>query len=674
MLDSKVWTPTSPVSTNAYTISTIPYTPIINGASGASLMWANTLTATTWPYNAGTLTVDPVLPGVTGYFLVTSLPVACSNNPLIGSSDTTFITGVSSSVSAVAVDDICSAGIGSVTANPTSGFAPYTYNWTTLGGATTQTVNGVFAGVHTVVMTDSLGCSSTANVFVGDIPAAFQGSTTLVSCPGGNDGTAFAEMVPVLGTLTYLWDDPAAQTTQTAVGLTAGVYNCTVTSTIGCSGLVTVIVTEIPGMIGAIVNQTDPICNGGSDGMIQVNVVDGTAPYTYSWDNSTSTTNTANDLIVGPHTVTVTDDNGCVITISGNLGQPPSLSINTITPDTQICKEAEIVLDATGIGGSSPYTFTWFENGVEIGVGSSITVDPNVTNTQYCVVLSEECGSPTAQACVLIYFPTDIIPMVTPDEVEKCLPGYFEFTNTSGNAGEIATSYFEFGDGIGNALEVGTNSAWYTYGAVGTYDVTLTTTSIYGCVYTNTMYDLVQVMPNPTADFTFSVNPSDIYNVDIDLQDRSSSDVVAWDWYSAFSNPSTSILENPGFNFPQVVGVYPVTLIVMTANGCLDTVTLNMNIRQDLLVFAPNSFTPNDDEHNQVWKAEFQGIDIYAFELLIFNRWGEIIWQSNDPSVGWDGTYNGKFVKGGTYTWRAKVKDLYTDEKKEFNGAINLLK
>ena len=117
-------------------------------------------------------------------------------------------------------------------------------------------------------------------------------------------------MVPPIGNVTYLWDDPMAQTTSTAVGLTAGTYNCTITSDVGCQNVVSVNVTEIPGMIGNIVSQSDATCNSHNDGSIQINVVQGTAPYTYSWDNSTSTSNTANDLYAGTHTCTDTDANG----------------------------------------------------------------------------------------------------------------------------------------------------------------------------------------------------------------------------------------------------------------------------------------------------------------------------------------------------------------------------
>lgn len=664
--EGKRWTPTSPSNTANYTISTVPY--ILVTSPNTTFQWENTL-GQTFPYNGGTLNVASTLPGTTGYFLSGS---ACGAS-LGGVSDTSWITGVSSQVNATATPDICSAGLGSVTATPLAGIPPYTYNWPTLG-SNNATVNNVTSGTYQVQMVDGNGCSSTANVTVGDTPASFQGTTTLVSCPGGSDGTATAEMVPVLGNITYQWDAAANnQTTQTATGLSAGQYTCLITSDIGCTGTVVVDVTEIPGMIGTITSQSDVTCNSGNNGMIEVSVNLGTAPYSYSWDNSTSTSNIANDLYAGTHTVTVTDNNGCTIDITGTIGQPPALAITSLTPDTQICPEDDITLNVSGTGGSSPYTFTWSENGVEIGTGTSIIVDPVNTNTQYCVVLSEACGSPTDQECNLIYFPTPIIPSAIPDESEKCLPGDFIFVNTSSNPGEIATTFWEFGDQLW-ALENGNDTTSHNYGHVGTYDVTLTITSIYGCVYADTMFSLVEVKPNPIADFTFSSNPTTIFNPTVQMQNASSVDAVYFDWFSPFSSPAFSSSEDPWLTFPQELGTYPITLIVETERGCTDTTTLNLTIVDDIIIYAPNTFTPDGDEFNQNWRIYILGIDIYQFELLIYNRWGELIWENHDPEEAWDGTYNGLAVPEGTYTWVARVKSPYDDNKVDFNGFINVIR
>lgn len=135
----------------------------------------------------------------------------------------------------------------------------------------------------------------------------------------------------------------------------------------------------------------------------------------------------------------------------------------------------------------------------------------------------------------------------------------------------------------------------------------------------------------------------------------------------------TSTSENPSFMFPEgVTGEYPITLAVMTERGCVDTITYIFHVIPDVLFYAPNTFTPDGDEFNQLWLPQITGIDIYDYDMFIFNRWGELIWESHDPSVGWDGTYNGKLVQDGTYVWRARVSNLYDDAKEEFSGSINL--
>ncbi|MES2555570.1 MAG: gliding motility-associated C-terminal domain-containing protein [Bacteroidota bacterium] len=659
--DGRRWTPTSPSNTNNYAITTIPYVNI--NAPGGNLQWQNNL-GQTFPYNNGVLNINQVPPGVTGYWLTgTSCGVG------IGSvSDTTWITRTSVNASATATTDYCSGGSGTATANPLLGTPPFSYLWTP-GGQTTQTATNLVAGNYQVLVTDANGCTKTVNIVVPNSGATYSGSTTVVSCPGGADGTATATMTPSLGTVSYNWYDAGGQTTQTATGLSAGTYHCEVSSSVGCIDTVEVIITEIPPMVAQSVGQ-DVSCNSGSDGVVAVNVVGGTGPYSYAWDNSSSTAQAANDLSAGTHTVTITDANNCVITSTTTIGEPAPLSITSLTPDQTICPENSTMLTATGSGGSSPYTFTWTENGVVIGTGTSIEVDPTATNAVYCVTLSEACGSPTTNDCMNIVFPTAIVPMFVPDKTWSCEPGLFTFTNTSNNPNEIQSVLFEFGDGNEEIL-VGAAGVTHEYNIPNPYDVDVTVTSIYGCVYTGHFEDIVSVIANPIADFNMSANPTTIFETTVTMQDKSSAGVVSWQWSSPGSVPSTSTFDSPTFQFPDgIVDKYVIQLIVQTPEGCVDTVERILSVNSDILFFAPNSFTPDDDEFNQTWEFSISGIDVYNFELIIFDRWGEAIWETHDPSASWDGTYNGKILPAGTYTWVARVKDIYSDDKKTFNGFI----
>ncbi len=347
-----------------------------------------------------------------------------------------------------------------------------------------------------------------------------------------------------------------------------------------------------------------------------------------------------------------------------------------LTPDQTICPESSTTLQAQGSGGSSAYTYTWTENGTPIGSGpsNSIEVDPAASGTVYCVTLSEACGSPTTDSCMTIIFPTEIVPSFIADKPSSCQPGEFRFTNTSNNQGEIATVLLEFGDGE-EAMLIGADDTMHVYNNPQSYDVRATVTSIHGCVTTALFPGIVTVIANPVADFNFSSNPTTMFETTVTMQDKSSAGVVSWSWESPYSTPSASYSENPTFSFPDgVVATYPVKLTVTTAEGCTDSITRILNVISDILFFAPNAFTPDGDEFNQSWDFSIIGIDEYDFELYVFNRWGETVWETHDVNATWDGTYQGKVVPTGTYTWRARVKSLESDEKREFSGSFSIIK
>lgn len=564
---------------------------------------------------------------------------------------------------------------GTATANYNTASFPgltATYLWS--NGQTTQTATGLLPGAHSCTVTLSNGCVGTVNVNVQANQVAYSSTSTIVNCVGGSTGTATATMTPVVGTLSYAWSDPNGQTTQTATNLSAGSYTCTVTSSIGCVGTTTVTVTELPGMTATFPTIQNATCNSGSDGVLTVQVNAGTPNYSYSWDNSSSTSATANDLPAGTHTVTITDANNCVITATETIGEPAPLAINFVSPNMIICPENDTTLVVSGTGGSSPYIFTWTENGTVIGTGASILVDPSTPVTNYCVTLSEVCGSPTTDTCMVAVFPTPIVPSYFPDRTWSCEPGTFEFTNNSVNLNEIQSVLIEYGDG-NEEIILGTDSMIHTYINPGKYDITATVTSVYGCIYVDSMPDIVEVIQIPTAEFTMSANPTTIFETTVKMQDNSSPTVVNWQWSSPGSVPSQSTQQNPVFNFPEgVISNYEIELIVETPEGCIDTVYHTLFVNSDILFFAPNAFTPDGDEFNQTWKFSVDGIDIYNFELLIFNRWGQIVWETHDPKSEWDGTYNGEIVPAGSFTWIARVKDIYTDKKKEFKGNINILR
>jgi len=649
---------------NDYTIEIIPYVQVTG--AGSSLVWNNEA-GETFPYTQ-VLNVTNPPPGTTGYYLTAS---ACGT-ALGAVSDTSYITTAAPEVIVSATDDVCSQGIGSVSAVPGVGSPPpYTYSWPALGAAT-QNVNNVLAGTYSVSMVDGNGCNTSANITVNDNPTDFFGSMTPVSCAGGSDGTATAAMLPTDGTETFLWDNN--ETTATITNLTEGTYNCMITSPGGCTGNISVTVYAIPSLTLEVANQIDALCNSFNDGVINIGVTNGTAPYSYEWDQSTCITNEATDLFAGTHNLTVTDDNGCVESITTTIGEPDPLSITNISEDSMVCSDAFIDIEATGSGGSSPYIFTWTANGVELAFGQSITVNPNTNDTEYCVTLSEECGSPEANDCLSITFPDDILPIITPDYEKLCDPADFIFTNNTTNGIEVQTTNYIFSNGDSFTTN-GIEALACSFENPGIYDCFVTITSNYGCVYTQEFENIIEVTTPPEANFSISKNPATWFETEIQTNESCIGDVVEYDWYS---QGALSVLNNGGsafITYPEgIAGTYPITLVATTNEGCSDTITFEIDIVPDIIFYAPNSFTPDNDEHNQTWSIIVEGVDYQNFSLEIYNKWGETIWETRDIKAEWDGTYNNQKVPEGTYIWKAIYKERENDGRKIHTGYINLIR
>jgi gliding motility-associated-like protein len=661
----------TPVSSNSYALSNIPFT-FISSSVSTTTKWENTL-GQIFPYvNGLPLTVTSVPSGTTGYFLT----AATCGAAIASISDTTYITLLTSSVSASMTPDVCNLSVGTVSATPVTGTAPYTYSWTngpTVVG-TTQNISNLPVGTYTVTMTTADLCASTASVNITSPTITFVSTNTSVSCPGGADGTSTATMSPIAPGMTYLWNDPSAQTTATATNLSAGTYQCTISTPTGCSGTTQTTISEIPGMILSIVSQQDVPCHYGQNGMVEVQVQQGTPGYIYQWDKSNSTTNIASNLSAGINTVFVTDVNGCSANLSASVLEPSPLSINFLTPDTVLCPENDITLSITGVGGSSSYTYKWTENGVPIGTGPSILVNPSFSGTTYCISLGETCGSPAVDSCLTITFPTPITPGISPNQIAACTPSTFDFQNNSAPASEILSTVYDFGDGT-SKTETGINASSHSYLFPNSYSITVTVQSIHNCVYTSTFTNLVQSLPIPTASFNIVTNPTTIFETSIQMQENSSQDVVSWQWYAPSATPNSSNLQNPTFNFPDgVADSYPIYLYVYSAEGCMDSIEKSLTVTSDVLFYAPNAFTPDGDNYNQTWKIAVDGIDLSQFQLSIYNRWGEMVWVSTDVTNEWDGTYKNQPMPVGTYNWVATVKDSHSDKKRQFTGNIALIR
>ncbi|MGM0477888.1 MAG: gliding motility-associated C-terminal domain-containing protein [Bacteroidota bacterium] len=632
--------------------------------------WVDTQ-GNTWPYTGPTLTVTPVPTPPSdsvGYFLQATDNCGSS----VGQSDTSWITVNQVNLAVNGTDDLCTQGAGEATAVFTGGSNPYSYQWDDPGNQTTQTATGLFAGTYNVTVTDAIGCQASASVTIGDTPMSLSTTNTLVSCPGGSDGTATVTITPTPASATYDWYDAGNQATQTATGLAAGTYNVAVETGVGCQDTATVTIDEVPPLNISVVNTSDATCNSASDGSATIQVTDGTPPYTYDWTGSSSTTASATDLAAGTTTVTVTDDNGCAETVDITIDEPAALQITALTQDTIICEGDDVMLEVSGSGGSSAYDFTWTNNGATVGTGNSIVTTPSSDNAEYCVTLSEQCGSPSTDSCVTVGFPDPVPPSLSPSTTGGCYPVEVTFDNTTNTNETIDYTVFDYNDGTVDTIS-GLNSATHEFGK-GLHDVTINLVSDRGCSYKTTFTDFVEGFDYPEAAFYVNPNPATVFEPTVDAFSQSGNDIISYQWIADGAEPSASSEMDPSFTYPEEVEDHDLFLIVENSNGCTDTLKRTVRVQNDVILYAPNTFTPDGDAFNENWRVYIEGIDVYNFQLEIYNRWGELIFESHDPDGSWDGTYGGNLVKDGTYIWKIRAVDQENDNKYEFKGFVNVLR
>lgn len=294
-----------------------------------------------------------------------------ANGCQVTGTETVNSAGGATITSAVGTDPLCNGDAnGTIDITASGGTPPLQYSVD--GGVTFQGSNnfsGLPAGTYNIVVEDNNGCQTTATVTLTDPAVLSVGTSSVGASCGASDGSATA--IPSGGTApyTYLWDDPSAQTTATAVNLPAGTYNVTVTDANGCtaSGSATIGNSNGP---TASTSITNVLCNGDTDGSASVTVSGGTSPYTYLWDDPGSqTTSTASNLGAGTYTVTITDASGCTVTETVTVNEPAALAA-TLNSTNTTCGMVNGFAVADVTGGTPNYSYAWDDPSAQTSVGA----------------------------------------------------------------------------------------------------------------------------------------------------------------------------------------------------------------------------------------------------------------------------------------------------------------
>ncbi len=284
---------------------------------------------------------------------------------------------------------------GDATSFVTGGTIAYAYQWTDatlnpIAGETNPTISGLTEGCYFLSVSDAAipTCVATQIICI-DQPDSIQ-----FSVPSGLDPSCFntsdgsATTIPVGGTLPYsfLWDDPAPQSTSGATGLAAGSYHVTMTDANGCFAIDSVILTAPPAIIIDTISSSTELCSGALGGMISISVTGGSSSYGFVWSNGETTQNISG-LTAGNYCVTVSDGNNCSETACWSVGGP---SIDAVTITDALCYnscDGSVEIDVSGT--ATPFSYVWNPAGILTEDVSGLcpgNYSISITDTNLCSV------------------------------------------------------------------------------------------------------------------------------------------------------------------------------------------------------------------------------------------------------------------------------------------------
>ncbi|NQX92964.1 MAG: gliding motility-associated C-terminal domain-containing protein [Flavobacteriales bacterium] len=429
-----------------------------------------------------------------------------------------------------------------------------------------------------------------------------------------------------------------------------------------------------------LVFETSPdieICLGGTATLEAFSADDDAQSWTFTWDNGAGI---GSSVDVSPtetttYSVFATDDFNCDASpLDVTVTVLPALSVEMTAPQL-LCAGADALLEVTSSAGGNggPYQYEWLFNGNPIGQGEDLTHSEGITG-EYCVMITDGCETPAATDCQIVQIEQSIPVVFDADTTIGCFPAEINFENLVDTA-IIDQTVWQFGDGNGS-LE---NDPQHIYQNPGLYDVSLQVRSLLGCFYDVEYPNYINVLNNPQVNFSADPQPTTIPDTEISFFESAEAGVVSYEWVFGADTLGFSTDADPVFQFPpDIGGHYQVSLTVVDAQGCEATETKTIIINDLLNIYIPNSFTPNNDGINDLFKVEGTDLDPDRFTFQVFSRWGEVVFETNDINVGWNGSYqtvnDQYYAQDGIYSWRVVAYSKTTTERREIMGSVQLMR
>ncbi|MBT3209414.1 MAG: PKD domain-containing protein [Bacteroidetes bacterium] len=566
----------------------------------------------------------------------------------------------------VGTDVLCHDGNdGAANLTVSGGTGNYTFSWSS--GHNTEDVAGMAAGTYTVTITYDSVCTTTNSVVINEPPTSVEGNISIIGllCHGDTDGSADLDVSGGIPPYTYSWNYNG-ETTQDIDNIGVGAYFVTINDNHACEYIASVVVNE-PDSMSIISTPNFTMCLGETF-IIGAQVIGGTSPYSYIWNDGAFP---GDSIEVSPteetiYEVYVVDDNACESPSSEvKISLFPKIDSYQYTSVDSICPgdSTAIYFEVEG-GNGGPYS-TYLDIGYEIK--SPYIVTPEVTTT-FTILSRDNCGSPVG-----ISFITIVVMQVPgsdfdSDIKEGCQPLEVNFIDYSPNEGQTYVWYFGDNDDFGYSVA---KNPFHFYENFGTYDVQLTVTSKFGCTETFRRNEMITVFEIPEARFSVDKERTSIIRPNIFFQNLTENIMYAnWDFRDG--NFSEEIDIEHSFTD---TGRFEVQLIASTSDLCKDTIYMDVYIDDEFTFYAPTAFNLNSDlPGNKVFMPIGIGIDPDNFHMIIYDRWGEKIFETFNHNHPWDGKVKGGNVAPeGTYSWIVRYIDMRGIKQTE-KGSVVLIR
>ncbi|MDP2388424.1 MAG: PKD domain-containing protein [Bacteroidota bacterium] len=623
------------------TVTVIPAPTVIVNSTAICLGQQATLTANgatgyLWSTSETTTSIS-VSPSSTTSYTVVGTDAGCSTSS-VGTITVNPLPAIN-----IVPQTICEGQPATLNANGAA-----TYIWD--DGSTTPSINvtPLATTSYTVTGTDANGCinTTTTSVTVNPLPVISINANPSIICEGETTSLS------ATGATSYIWN-----TTESIPGIIVSPATTTSYSVVGtsngCSSSATITITVTP--LPAVIVNSPVICTGQSA------TLTASGATSYVWDSgSSSTFITESPISTTSYTVTGTT-NGCsqsaisIVTVN-------SLPVITVASDT-ICSGQSATIIASGAD-----SYLWNTG----SISPSITINPT-SNTTYTVTGTLN-GCVNIALCPVVVNP---VPNVTfnSDIKQGCAPVCVKFTDiTSIPSGTVVGWNWNFGNHAPGATIHNPSNC---FNDPGIYDVSLTVTSDKGCVKTYNYDNMITVFSLPEADFLTEATDGEMLVPNVQFINQSlNATTYTWNFGDSTSLPANnaSTLLNPNHVY-DLAGTYTITLIAKNNNGCIDIIEKPLVVNDIYTFYAPNAFSPNSDNTNETFLPLGTGWNKKTFKMNIFDRWGNMIFTTDDPDKGWDGKANNgnDIAQIDTYVWKVNLSDIF-GQKHSYYGRISIIK